>query len=162
MADITELEQRLTAALARIGAGLDLWQGQPFAAQIDQAAPNADLRDLFDPEPAARRQDAAAQDPAQDPDLAAEVAHLQRRLDEADLENQRLHSAIAGLRQDLRLMEEHAEAHLAQALRAKETLQAEFDALAHARATETAEIAKILVALAPLIDEEEAPPHAGS
>ena len=59
-------------------------------------------------------------------------------------------------------MDEQAEANLAQANRAIETLQADLAALVQARDIETSEIAKILAALAPLIDAEEANPHAGT
>jgi len=94
------------------------------------------------------------------PDGSADLVRLQRQVDESSLENQRLHTAIAQLRQDLRLMEEQAEAHLSQASLAAQSLQAELDALTQAREAETAEIAKILAALAPLVAAAEAHPHA--
>ena len=85
---------------------------------------------------------------------------LQRQVEESSLENQRLNMAIDQLRQDLRLMEEQAEAHLSQASLAAQSLQDELDALTQAREAETAEIAKILAALAPLVDAAETAPHA--
>jgi chromosome segregation ATPase len=94
------------------------------------------------------------------PDGSADLVRLQRQVDESSLENQRLHTAIAQLRQDLRLMEEQSEAHLSQASLAAQSLQAELDALTQAREAETAEIAKILAALAPLVAAAEAHPHA--
>ena len=160
MADLTELEHRLKAALARISAGLDHWPLPHTAPSADQAAHIAHLEAQLDQERLARSQSATAAPVLEAP--TGEISRLQRQVDELDLENQRLLAAIAGLRQDLRLMDEQAEAHLAQAHRATEALQADLDALIQARETETAEIAKILAALAPLIDAEEAPPHAGS
>ncbi len=162
MADLTELEHRLKAALARISAAMDQWPSPNTAPSADQAAHIAHLEALLDQERLARSQSAAAPPVLEAPDTSAEVLRLQRQVDELDLENQRLLAAIAGLRQDLRLMDEQSEAHLAQAHRATEALQADLDALIQARETETAEIAKILAALAPLIDAEEAPTHAGS
>jgi len=162
MADLTELEQRLKAALARISAGLEQVVLSNTASSTEQTAHVAHLQAQLDLERQARSQGEASLPNAQDADAAAQIAHLQRSLDEAAFENQGLHSAIAGLRQDLRLMDEEAEAHLAQAHRATEALQAEFDAMTQAREAETAEIAKILAALAPLIDAEEGHPHAGT
>ena len=170
MADLAEIEQRITTALARIGAGLDHWPQPATGPSADQAAHIAHLQVQLDLERAARSHDAAAKAPVSkapvskapvsDGDHVAEVARLQRQLDETDLENQRLHTAIGLLRQDLRLMEEQAEATLAKATFANANLQAELDALLQAREAETAEIAKILAALAPLVDAEEVNPNA--
>ena len=160
MADLAEIEQRITTALARIGAGLDHWPKPATGPSADQAAHIAHLQVQLDLERAARSDDAAAKAPATEGDHIAEVARLQRQLDETDLENQRLHTAIGLLRQDLRLMEEQAEATLAKATFANANLQAELDALLQAREAETAEIAKILAALAPLVDAAEVNPNA--
>ena len=138
MADLATLEQRILSALARSGAGID----QLPKAAIDPSSPDPSFQS-----------DANAE-------ISAELVRLQRQVEESSFENQRLHSAIAQLREDLRLMEEQADAHLAQASRATQTLQAEFDALMTAREAETAEIAKILAALAPLVDAAEAHPNA--
>jgi chromosome segregation ATPase len=156
MADFAEIEQRMTAALARIRAGIDDWPKPVTAPSAAQAAHIAHLEAQLDHERAARspKAEPALFDLGQD--STAEVARVQRQLDEADLENQRLHTAIGLLRQDLRLMEEQAEANLAKLGDANAALQAELDALTQARAAETAEIAKILAALAPLVDVEEA------
>jgi len=162
MADLTELEHRLTAALTRINAGFDKWLLPNTLPSADDGGKIADLQAQLAAEQLARSQIEATLSAQQGADPAAELLHLQRQLDEAELENQRLLAAIAGLRQDLRLMDEQAEANLAQANRAIETLQADLAALVQARDIETSEIAKILAALAPLIDAEEANPHAGT
>jgi len=138
MADLATLEQRILSALARIGAGIDQWPAGAIDPRVDDTAFQFGT----------------------DEEISAELARLQRQVDESSFENQRLHSAIAQLREDLRLMEEQADAHLAQASRATQTLQAEFEALIQAREAETAEIAKILAALAPLVDAAEAHPNA--
>jgi hypothetical protein len=161
MADLNELEQRMTAALARISATIDLLPAQKIA-RADQSALIADLQAQLDLERLTLRQSVPSLPSGEDQNTAAEATGLQARLDEADLENRRLHAAVSGLRQDLRLMEEQADSHLAQAHQATATLQADLDALIQARENETAEIAKILAALAPLIDAEEAHPNAGS
>ena len=162
MADLTELEHRLKAALSRISAGIDRWPSPHSAPLADQSAVIAHLQAELDAERLARTQREASLPSTQDHTPAAELVLLQRQLAEADLENQRLLAAIAGLRQDLRLMDEQAEANLAEANRAIEVLQGDLNALTQARDIETAEIAKILAALAPLIDAEEADPHAGT
>jgi DNA repair exonuclease SbcCD ATPase subunit len=160
MADLADLEQRIAQAFARISAGLDQLPDRADRPSADQAAHIAHLQAQLDTERAARSHAQGGVDPVANHDQAAEVARLQRQVDETDLENQRLHAAIAQLRQDLRLMEEQAEANLAQAAHATQTLQAELGALTQAREAETAEIAKILAALANLVDAEEANPHA--
>ena len=156
MADLAEIEHRMTAALARIRAGIDDWPQPATGPNVQQAAHIAHLEAQLDLERAARS-------PKTEPDLLnfgqetqAEIDRLQRQLDETDLENQRLHTAIGLLRQDLRLMEEQAEANLAKASDANAALQAELAALTQAREAETAEIARILAALAPLVDVQEA------
>ncbi len=138
MADLATLEQRILSALARIGAGIDQWSAGATDPRVNDTAFQFGTGE----------------------EISAELVRLQRQVDESSFENQRLHSAIAQLREDLRLMEEQADAHLAQASRATQTLQAEFDALIQAREAETAEIAKILAALAPLVDAAEAHPNA--
>lgn len=160
MADRANLEQRMTAALARLNAGFDRLMAADTRPSAEQADHIAHLQAQLDAERAARSLEPNELSALTAKDHAAQIDHLQRRLDETDLENQRLHTAISLLRQDLRLMEEQAEAHLDKANRATATLQAEMDALVEARAAETAEIAKILAALAPLFDAEEAQPDA--
>ena len=160
MADLADLEQRIAQAFARISAGLDLLPDRAARPSADQAAHIAHLQAQLDHERAARSHEEVGVNPAVDQEQTAQVARLQRQVDETDLENQRLHTAIAHLRQDLRQMEEQADANLAQASLATQSLQAELDALTQAREAETAEIAKILAALAPLVDAEEADPHA--
>ena len=160
MADLADLEQRIAQAFARISAGLDQLPDRADRPSADQAAHIAHLQTQLDAERAARRHEDTGLDDAENEDQIAEVARLQRQVDETALENQRLHTAIAQLRQDLRLMEEQADANLAQASLATQNLQAELDALTQAREAETVEIAKILAALAPLVDAEEANPHA--
>lgn len=160
MADLADLEQRIAQAFARISAGLDRLPDPASRPSADQAEHIAHLQAQLDTERAARSHDHAPLEAKANQDQTAEVARLQRQVDETDLENQRLHASIAQLRQDLRLMEEQADANLAQASLATQNLQAELDALTQAREAETAEIAKILAALAPLVDAEEANPHA--
>jgi len=160
MADLADLEQRIAQAFARISAGLDLLPDRASRPSADQAAHIAHLQAQLDSERAAHSHQDVGVNPAVGQAQASEFARLQRQVDETDLENQRLHTAIAHLRQDLRQMEEQADANLAQASLATQSLRAELDALTQAREAEAAEIAKILAALAPLVDAEEADPHA--
>lgn len=163
MAEFAELEQRLTAALARISAGVARWPDPGTTPSAYQAAQIEHLQATLDAERLARAEadaKAEAAPPADPAPLQAEIDRLTRQLDAQSLDNQRLRSSVAQLREELRRLREAAEPGLPDAAHLNRALQAELEALRVARASETTEITAILAALAPLVDAEEARAHA--
>jgi chromosome segregation ATPase len=171
MAELAELEHRLAAALARISAGVELLAAPsdapndaPSAAQAEAIA---HLQDALDAERTARvAADEALNDlqspssgsaPGADP---AELDRLTRQLDAQGLDNQRLRSSVAQLREELRRLREAAEQGTIDAALVNRALQAELEALRAVRASEITEMADILATLGPLVDAEEARDHA--
>ena len=95
-----------------------------------------------------------------DAPLRAEVARLTRQLDEQSLDNQRLRSSLAQLREELRRLREAVEGGIADAPLLNRALQAELESLRAARASETTEMAEILTQLGVIVEAEEALAHA--
>ena len=162
MADIEELQRRITAALERIGKGVDV---------LDAGAPAAD------PEEIARltAQVATLEEQLNDErvsneQLTARVKNLRQRLeqDEAtvksridaqseataqiDLELQRLRKVNEQLRENNRALREANEAGIADAHLINKSMSAELEALNAARAAEMAESRAIAVELEQLLD----------
>ncbi len=165
MAGLAELEQRIAAALTRLDAGVAALARASDAPSAAQAEEIAHLQAALDAERAARAAADAALDALQSPPpvdaaLRAEVARLTRQLDEQGLDNQRLRSSVAQLREELRRLHEAAAAGTTEATLINRALQAELEALRAARASETTEIADILAVLAPLVEAEEGRAHA--
>lgn len=163
MAEFAELEQRMTKALARISAGLERWPEPGVTPSPYQAAQIAHLQQALDAERVARVTEREALAATTQPDtsaLQAEVDRLTRQLDAQALDNQRLRSSVAQLREEVRRLREAAEPGLADAALVNRAMQAELESLRAARASETTEISDILAALAPLIETEEAHAHA--
>ncbi|MBI1172040.1 hypothetical protein GC209_11620 [bacterium] len=167
MVEIAELEQRITAALARISAGVGrlgaaagAGHDTPSAAQADQIA---HLQAELDRERALRvAADAALNDlrsPVGD-ESAAEVERLTRQLDAQGLDNQRLRSAVAQLREELRRLREAVQTGGPDGPLVNRAMQAELEALRAVRASETTEMAEILAALGLIVDNREADVHA--
>lgn len=161
MAEIAELEQRIIAALARIGEGVDRLAVAPDAPSAAQSEAITHLQAALDAERAARAvADAALNDLQSPPSASAEVERLTRQLDAQGLDNQRLRSSVAQLREELRRLREAVEHDLIDAPLINRALQAELDSLRTVRAAETTEMADILSALVPLVQAEEARIHA--
>lgn len=168
MDDIAELERRITAALVRIGQGLERAvrpaaepAGAPFGVGQDAAseAQIARLNEALDEERmvsaqlqerirALRDREAADIRP-----LQAEIDRLTRLLDSQGLEMQRLKKTVASLREQLRLLSEaQAEGRIEPHLINKAML-AELEALRAQRGAEAAELDEIIAALDPLVPE---------
>lgn len=165
MAEIAELEHRISAALARISAGVDRLGKAEDAPSAAQAGEIARLQALLDVERAARAEaDAALAERRSteetDVSVRAEVARLTRQLDEQSLDNQRLRSSLAQLREELRRLREAVESGVADAPLLNRALQAELESLRAARASETTEMAEILTQLGVIVEGEEALAHA--
>jgi hypothetical protein len=165
MDNIAELERRITAALSRIGTGIE---ALPAGKQGASEAPVATLADGVAEAEIARLNEALdeermlaaqlnerlrvvrGQDSAAREALEAEVARLSQALDLQGLETARLKRTVGSLREQLRLMTEaQAEGRIEPHLINKAMLT-ELEALRALRATEASELNELLAALDPL------------
>ncbi|MFN4153531.1 MAG: hypothetical protein ACK4HF_02660 [Paracoccaceae bacterium] len=169
MDNIAELERRITAALMRIGDGVEALsaaQAEAEPAQTDQG-PVATLADGVAEAEIARLNEAldeermlvaqlnerlrALRDQGTGTQaLEAEVGRLMKLLDVQGLEMQRLKKTVVGLREQIRLMTEaQAEGRVEPHLINKAMLT-ELEALRALRAAEAAELDELIAALDPL------------
>ena len=180
MSEIAELEQRITAALARIGQGLDtLSRGAvakaastddktvpPTSSQTDLIAEIADLRAEVTKarEALATERDANSQltervraikdrQESMVGGLERKVEKLTEQLDVVGLELQRTRKTNIALRESLRAMRRTVEEGVPDPHLINKSMMAELDALRASRLTEIAEMDAILAELKPLIDE---------
>lgn len=165
MAELAELERRITAALERIGAGLDRWpapQGaEPRAGDSDAAAQEiVRLTEALEAERTANAQlnerlKAVKEKDAQSVQaLEDRVEAMTRQLDVQGIELQRMRKTAIALREQMRALREAALAGVADAHMINKSMLAELEALRATRATETAELDEILAELGPLIADE--------
>jgi hypothetical protein len=174
MQEIAELERRITAALARIGAGLDRVVATPppapvapttgnealLRSELDEARMlNAQLQErvkvISAREAALREAKPAEVKPVHVPvaqaQLEARIDKMTRQLDVQGLELQRMRKVTIQLREQLARMREAAEAGTTEPHLINKTMMAELDALRAARASEVAEMDEILAELSPMI-----------
>jgi hypothetical protein len=159
MQDITGLEQRITAALERIGKGVDRIAQRPQAGQT-QAGPSATeaaLRAQLEEEKAltSQLQDRLRllKDREAKGDLQAKIDRLTQQLDVKGLELQRMRRTNSALREQLAALQA-AKGGDAQATH--RAMAAELDALRALRLAEVAEMDDILAALEPHLTAGEA------
>ncbi|EEW25796.1 hypothetical protein [Rhodobacter ferrooxidans] len=165
MGEIAEFERRITAALQRIGAGLDqlgpITEAQPGPDAGDLAADVASLRDALDDERtvnaqlgerlrAVKEREAEGLAEAQ-----ARIEAMTRQLDVQGLELQRMRKTTIQLREQLRVLREAQTQGLADPQMLNKAMLGELEALRAARQSETAELDEILAELAPLLQEEQ-------
>lgn len=168
MDEITELERRMTAALERIGVGLDAIVAKaPTGSQATASGPASG--------PAAGDDDVAGLAAALEAERSANaqlnervrairerqettVATLERRieqmtrqLDTQGIELSRMKKANIGLRESLRGLRGAQEGGITDAHLINKSMLAELEALRASRTAEMAEMAEILDELAPLI-----------
>ena len=166
MNEIAELERRISAALARIGQGIDavladLADAGPLgpAAQDGGPAAEAELREALEAERAANAQlteRVRAIKEKQETMVGAlerKVARLSQQLDAAGVELQRHKRLNAELTEANRALSEAARAGVAEPQLINRSMLTELEALRAARATEIAEMDEILSELKPLIGE---------
>ncbi|SEM81434.1 hypothetical protein SAMN04488103_102155 [Gemmobacter aquatilis] len=162
MSDLAELERRITAALARIGAGLDALSTaeaappQAGVAEGEQAAEIAALQSALEAERAINAQlnerlrAVKERDGEEGAKLQARLEQLTRQLDVQGLELQRMRKSTIQLRESLRQLREQkqgeVEAHLL-----NKAMLAELEALRAARSSEVAELDEILAELTPIL-----------
>jgi hypothetical protein len=167
--NIAELERRITAALARIGAGLDRLDDTPVAADAapdDGAAPLmaeiAALKTALAAEKAGaaqlkeRLKSVGGRETLSQTQLEAKVEKMTQQLDIQGLELQRMRKSTVQLREHLRILHEAAAENMAEPHLINKAMLAELDSLRATRHTETAEMDEILAELKPLIEEARA------
>ncbi len=162
MQEITELEKRITAALERIGKGIDRMSAQPrppMSAPANPApAPNdAALRAQLEEEKSLTAQLQArlraAKDREAKGDLQEKVDRLTQELDVQGLELQRMRRVNASLREQLEALRAAAAAGVSEPGLINKAMAAELEALRATRLTEMAEMDDILAALEPHLTE---------
>ncbi|GAD55385.1 hypothetical protein [Limimaricola cinnabarinus] len=155
MTDITELESRLSAALDRIGQGLDRIENAgprgddgALGAELDaQQQANVELEDRLK----ALREE-------QDNRLAAFEARIEAQnaqMAELDGQLQALRHSNAELREVAGELREAMEAELADPELIDRAMAAELEALRAERDAEVAELGAVLSELKPLVEERE-------
>jgi hypothetical protein len=165
MQEIGELEQRITAALERIGKGVDRLAQLPRAPvpqpPVPQApaAPVADaaLRAQLEEEKSltAQLQERLRSLKERDSksDLQEKVDKLTQQLDVQGLELQRMRRTTATLRDQLAALRAAQTAGVTEPQLINKAMAAELDALRALRLTEVAEMDDILAALEPHLTE---------
>lgn len=158
MQDITELEKRITAALERIGKGVDRLATQPRGtAPQSAAAPDAALRAQLEEEKSltaqlqARLRAASAREAKGD--LQEKLDRLTQELDVKGLELQRMRRVNASLREQLEALRTAAAAGVTEPQLINKAMATELEALRATRLTEIAEMDEILAALEPHLTE---------
>lgn len=165
MQDISELEGRITAALERIGKGVDRLAAMPrpappvatppapASAGANAASADAALRAQLEEEKAltAQLQERlrALKDREPKGDLQEKVERLTQQLDVQGLELQRMRRSNTALRDQLATLRQAQMAGVAEPQLINKSLMAELDALRAIRLTEVAEMDEILAALEP-------------
>ncbi len=169
MSDIAELERRITAALERIGRGLEVMPA-PVAEVIApvpvdvpdtrdaeitrlQAALEAEkatVAQLQDRLRATRDKDGVVQS-QQD----SKVDRMTRQLDVQGLELQRMRKTAITLREQLRAMRQAQANGVTEAQLINKAMLAELEALRSTRLSEMAEMDDIIAELTPMITEAE-------
>jgi predicted nucleic acid-binding Zn-ribbon protein len=163
MQEIVELEKRITAALERIGKGVDRLAQAPRLAPSASGAGEAALRAQLDGEKAlnAQLQEKlrAAKERESKGDLQEKIDRLTQQLDVQGLELQRMRRTVAGLRDQLAALRAAQAEGVTEPQLINKAMAAELDALRAERLTEVAQIDEILAALDPHIAEAA---HAGA
>ncbi|ABN76710.1 hypothetical protein [Cereibacter sphaeroides] len=150
MQEMVELERRLTAALERIGAGIDaipvMPAENPLQAELDEERMvNAQLSE--------RLKAVKEREGVKIAQLEEQVEALTRQLDAQGMELQRMKKTTGQLREALRSLREATAEGVADSELVNRSMVVELEALRAARATEAAEVEEVLSALEPLISE---------
>jgi uncharacterized protein (DUF885 family) len=163
MQDLTELERRITAALQRIGAGIEAMA--PAAAVPLAAVPLADdpevarLREALEAEKMLTAQlqerlralkDRGGSDQTE---LEAKVDRMTRQLDVQGLEVKRMRKTVIALRENLRALRQAQSDGVADPEALNRAMAVELESVRVSRLAEIAEMDEILAELDPLIGE---------
>jgi len=157
MQEIAELEKRITAALERIGKGVDRLAQAPRSAPSASGGADAALRAQLEDEKALNTQLQeklrAAKERESKGDLQEKIDRLTQQLDVQGLELQRMRRTAAALRDQLAALRAAQAAGVTEPHLINKAMAAELDALRAERLTEVAQIDEILAALDPHIAE---------
>jgi HPt (histidine-containing phosphotransfer) domain-containing protein len=157
MQEISGLEKRITAALERIGKGVDRLGHPQKPAPNSAGATEAALRAQLDDEKAltTQLQDRlrAAKEREPKGDLQDKIDRLTQQLDVQGLELQRMRRTAAALREQLAALRDAQTAGLVEPHLLNKAMATELDALRALRLSEVAEIDEILAALDPHVAE---------
>lgn len=158
MPTIAELERRITAALDRIGQGLDRLPASDAPAALPGDNATA-LHEALETERSAAAQLAERLRKVKEREANAKVeaeariADLTAARDQQAAELQRLRKTVAQLRDTLTAQNDSVRAGLTEPQIINKSLLAELEALRAQRRSESAEMEAILTALSPLIEE---------
>jgi hypothetical protein len=151
MSEIAELERRITAALERIGRGIERGPGPVQPSGTGPAVSGADPAALIAERDAARAEAQAARD--ETGRLQASVSLLTRQLDAHGLDMQRMRKTVIQLRETLRGLREAQAAALPDPALVNTALIAELEALRTERHADLIEMEAIIAELKPLTAE---------
>lgn len=167
MQQIAELERRITAALERIGRGVETLGAQGALAAMPVLAGDEDfarLTEALDEERMANAQMAERLRAIKDKDISEKAGliaardALQLQLDGQSDELARLRHSLDLAVGELADLRDMAERGVVEPEHINKAMLAELQALRSARASEASEIADIIAALSPLVAEVR--PHA--
>ncbi len=160
MQEISRLEQRITAALERIGKGVDRLAAAPPAPPPARPAPvpaDAALRAQLEEEKAltAQLQERlrSLKERESKGDLQQKLDKLTHQLDVQGLELQRMRRTNLALREQLAALRAAQDSGLTEPQQINKAMAAELDAFRALRLTEIAEMDEILAALEPHLTE---------
>lgn len=166
MQDITALEQRITAALERIGKGVDRLATTPRLAAPAPTAPivasgpsgaevalRTELDEVKAQNAQLRERVRVLKDREPKGDLQDKVDRLTQQLDVQGLELQRMRRTASALRDQIAALRAAQETGVTEPQLINKALVAELDALRAIRLTEVAEMDEILAALEPHLTE---------
>lgn len=162
MQEIAELERRITSALARIGRGIESLGSAPAQAVAAAGAEPQSVNEALEEERMANLQLQERLRVLRDKDSAArhalegQIAELTRKNDEQAGELAKLHKHLATMSDQLAALRETAAAGLVEPHHINRAMMTELETLRAARASEAAELAAIVSALTPLIEESKA------
>lgn len=180
MQDLADLERRISAALQRIGDGLEALSSRPPSHMPSEAGSDSPDRAAADDDRLAglvaeleaeralsaslrQRIDSLESAPPATADLPPDVAALYARIDRMTaqldvqgLEMQRMRKTVVQLRENLRSLRDAQIANLADPDQINRAMLAELEAMRVARLSEVAEMDEILSELTPLITQERA------
>jgi uncharacterized protein (DUF885 family) len=159
MQDITALEKRITAALERIGKGVDRISSAPKAtmAAAPAPAPDSALRAQLEEEKTltAQLQERirVMKERESQGSLQEKIERLTQQLDVQGLELQRMRRTAATLRDQLAQLRQAQAAGVIEPNLINKAMLAELEALRATRMTEMSEMDEILAALEPHLAE---------
>ena len=162
MQQIAELERRITAALERIGRGVESLGSRPVVVDTGNEAEIVRLTEALDEERMAnaqlserlrvvRKKDAAAQ-----AELTAQLDTATGLMETQETELRRLHRSVAELTEELASLRAAAVKGATDPHAINRIMLVELEALRSVRAAEAVELAEIVAALDPLIEEPRA------